>query len=87
MPLASWFSPVIEDAGVLITDENSDRIEEVIRDYVDASASSGRCSRDLREAGAQIAADGALRRELAARVRSAAPPAIAVKIGGEASGN
>lgn len=69
-----WFNTVLEEAGVEVTEENRDRIDKVIQDYVENNSSVGRCSAVLQEAGSQIAEDRGMKRELIQRVKAAAQP-------------
>ncbi|WP_019177564.1 hypothetical protein [Methanomassiliicoccus luminyensis] len=72
-----WFNTVLDEAGVEVTEENRERIDKVIQDYVENNSSVGRCSAVLREAGSQIAEDKGMKRELVQRVKAAAQPEMA----------
>lgn len=69
-----WFNTVLDEAGVEVNEENKNRIDMVIQDYVENNSRNGRCSAVLSEAGSQIVEDGGMKRELVQRVRAAAQP-------------
>lgn len=75
-----WFNTVLDAAGVEVNEENRDRIDQVIQDYVENNSSIGRCSAVMSEASSQIAEDRGMKRELVQRVRAAAQPAQPEKI-------
>lgn len=55
-----------------VTEENRDRIDQVIQDYVADRAVYGRCSKVVEEASGQIASDRTMREELIQRLQRAA---------------
>jgi len=67
-----WFNKVLEEAGVEVTDENKDRVDEVIRQYIGEQSSYGRCSADWRKARTEIQADEEMRQELIGKLQSMA---------------
>ncbi|KQM12559.1 hypothetical protein AOA80_01285 [Methanomassiliicoccales archaeon RumEn M1] len=69
-----WFNKMLDDAGVQVTEENRDRIDAVIQDYIEMRSAHGRCSRIPSEASGQISADRTLRDELIERLRKAEGP-------------
>jgi uncharacterized 2Fe-2S/4Fe-4S cluster protein (DUF4445 family) len=69
-----WFNIILEEAGVEVNEENRDRIDEVLSDYVADRSSCGLCSVVVSEASGQIAGDRDMREELIERVRRAARP-------------
>lgn len=74
MPCWKWFNVVLEEAGVEVTEENRDRIDQAIHDYVNDRSSYGKCSVVMREASSQISGDLTMRQELIKKVREAAKP-------------
>jgi hypothetical protein len=69
-----WFNKMLDDAGVKVTEENRDRIDTVISEYIAMRSSDGRCSTIPSEASGQISADRTLRDELIERLRKAEGP-------------
>lgn len=65
-----WFNTVLKDAGVEVTDENSEKIEEVINQYIGEKSRYGRCSSEWRKARKEIKANADLRLELIERVKN-----------------
>ncbi len=63
---------MLEEAGVEVTEENRERIDAVIHDYIEERAAHGKCSTIPSEASIQITGDGTLKGELLARLRQAA---------------
>ncbi|NLK26609.1 MAG: hypothetical protein GX307_08580 [Euryarchaeota archaeon] len=74
MPCWRWLNSVLEEAGVEVNDENRERIDQVIHDYVVDQASHGRCSMIIEEASQQIAGDSGMRRELIDKLQQVARP-------------
>jgi hypothetical protein len=64
-----WFNAILEEAGVEVTDENSEKIEDVIHQYIGEKSKYGRCSSDWRKARKEIKVNDGLRLELIERVR------------------
>lgn len=69
-----WFNKMLDDAGVQVTEENRDRIDAVIEDYIAKRSADGKCSRIPSEASGQISGDRTLRDELIERLRKAEGP-------------
>jgi len=67
-----WFNSVLKEAGVEVTDENREEVDEVIHQYIGEQSSYGRCSADWRKARKEIQADEEMRNELIDRLRSLA---------------
>lgn len=67
-----WFNEVLSEAGVTIADDNRDRIDKVIHDYIGEQSSYGRCSADWKKARKEIKADESMLKELVERVKKAA---------------
>lgn len=67
-----WFGSVLGEAGVEVTDENREKVDEVIHQYIGEKSSYGRCSADWRKARKEINADEEMRNELVEKLRSLA---------------
>lgn len=67
-----WFSRVLDEAGIEVTDENAEKIDEIIHEYVSERAAYGRCSPDWSKARKKIQANEEMKQELIARLRSLA---------------
>ncbi len=67
-----WFNNVLKDADVKVTDENKEKIDEVIHRYIGEQSSYGRCSADWRKARKEIEADKQMRSELVKRLKVSA---------------
>ena len=67
-----WFNGILKEAGVEVTDENRDKIDEVIHEYIGEQASYGRCSSNWRQARGEIRANEPMRRELIGRLQAIA---------------
>ena len=69
-----WFNKMLDDAGVQVTEENRDRIDAVIEEYISHISAHGKCSNIPSEASGQISKDHTLRDELIERLRKAEGP-------------
>ncbi|MDH5689391.1 MAG: hypothetical protein OEZ48_16195 [Candidatus Bathyarchaeota archaeon] len=67
-----WFNTVLKEAGVEVTDENREKVDEVIHQYIGEQSSYGRCSADWRKARKEIQAHEQMRNELVERLQSTA---------------
>jgi len=67
-----WFNKVLEDAGIEVTDENREKIDEIIHDFIGEQSRYGRCSADWKKARKEIQADEEMRQELFEKLRSSA---------------
>jgi len=67
-----WFGSVLKEAGVEVTDENREKVDEVIHRYIGEKSSYGRCSADWRKARKEVNADEEMRNELVEKLRSLA---------------
>ena len=67
-----WFGSVLKEAGLDLTDENREKVDEVIHQYIGEKSSYGRCSADWRKARKEINADEEMRNELVEKLRSLA---------------
>ena len=64
-----WFNSTLKEARLEVTDENKDRIDEVIHQYIGEQSRYGRCSADWRKARKEIQANKQLENELIERLR------------------
>ncbi|HHT76044.1 MAG TPA: hypothetical protein PKX52_07590 [Methanomassiliicoccaceae archaeon] len=69
-----WFNNMLEDAGVEVTEENRERIDAVIEQFIAERSALGKCSRVPAEASGEISGDRTMRDELIERLRKAAAP-------------
>jgi len=67
-----WFGSVLKEAAVEITDQNREKVDKVIHQYIGEKSSYGRCSTDWRKARKEINADEEMRSELVEKLRSLA---------------
>jgi len=65
-----WFNNVLKEAGVEVTDENREKVDEIIHQYIGEKSKYGRCSADWRKARKEIKADEAMRSKLIERLAS-----------------
>ena len=65
-----WFNELLKEAGIEVTDENRDSIDEVIHQYIGEQSSYGRCSSDWRKARKEVQSDARMRQELVERLQS-----------------
>ncbi len=59
-----WFDSILKEAGIEVTEENREKIDEIIHQYVSEQARYGRCSVDWRKARKKIQADEQMRQGL-----------------------
>jgi hypothetical protein len=79
MPCWKWFNVILEKAGVEVTEENRERIDEVLHQYVNERSSMGLCSPVMREASGQIDGDKVMRQELMVKLQEAARPVTIIR--------
>ena len=65
-----WFDNILKSAGTEITDENRERIDEIIHEFIDEQSSYARCSSNWRKAQKEIESNEELRRMLIERLES-----------------
>ncbi len=65
-----WFDKVLKESGVKVTDDNKEKVDKVIHQYIGEQSSYGRCSADWRKARKEIEADTTMRNELVKRLRT-----------------
>jgi hypothetical protein len=65
-----WFNGIIKEAGVEVTDENKEKIDEVIHAYIDEQISYGRCSPQWSKARKQIQTDETMKKKLIEKLKA-----------------
>ena len=66
-----WFKGVLKEAGIEVTDENREKIEEVIHEVIGKTSKYERCSSDWRKAGKTLKADDNEKRKLLEKLQTA----------------
>ena len=66
-----WFKGVLKEAGIEVTDENREKIDEVIHEVVGETSKYERCSGDWRKVGKRIKADENEKKKLIEKLRAA----------------
>jgi hypothetical protein len=67
-----WFDKVLKEAEVKVTDENKEKVDEIIHQYIGEQSSYGRCSADWRKARKEIQGDEQMRQELVEKLKALA---------------
>ncbi|MDH5459424.1 MAG: hypothetical protein OEW71_00100 [Candidatus Bathyarchaeota archaeon] len=62
----------MKEAGIEVTDENRDKIDEIIHRYISEQSNYCHCSADWRKARKQVQADEQMKQKLIERLRSQA---------------
>lgn len=65
-----WFNNVLKEAGIEVTDENKEKIENVIHKYIGEQASYGRCSSSWSNTRKEIQANMQMKQELIDRLKA-----------------
>ena len=65
-----WFKEVLEEASIEVTDENREKIDEVIHEVIGETSKYERCSGDWRKISKQIKADENEKRKLIKKLRA-----------------
>ena len=65
-----WFNAVLEDAGIEVTDENREKVDKVIHEYIGEQSKYGRCSADWRKARKEIKGDEVMKQELIGKLQA-----------------
>jgi len=65
-----WFSSILKEAGIDVTEENRAKIDEVIHDFVGGKARYEHCSPDWSKIGKKIREDENERKRLIAKLRT-----------------
>ncbi len=66
-----WFKGVLKEAGIEVTDENREKIDEVVHEVIGETSMYERCSGDWRKVGKRIKADENEKKKLIEKVRAA----------------
>jgi len=59
-----WFNGVLKEVGIVVTDENREKIEEVIHETIGETSKYESCSSDWRKAGKKLKVDENEKRKL-----------------------
>lgn len=59
-----WFNSTLKEAGLEVTNENKDKIDKVIHEYIGEQSRYGRCSSDWGKARKEIKANKQMENEL-----------------------
>ena len=62
----------MKEAGVKVTDENEEKVDEIIHKYIGEQSSYGHCSADWRKARKEIQGNEQMRQELVEKLRALA---------------
>ena len=66
-----WFKGILKEAGIEVTDENREKIDEVIHEVIGETSEYERCSGDWRKVGKLIKADEVEKKKLIERLQAA----------------
>ncbi len=66
-----WFKGVLKEAGIEVTDENGEKISEVIHEVIGETFKYERCSGDWRKVGKQIKTDDNEKKKLLGKLQAA----------------
>ncbi len=67
-----WFDSVLKEAGVKVTDKNSEKIDAAIHRYIGEQSSYGHCSADWKKARKEIEANKKMKGELILKLKALA---------------
>ena len=65
-----WFDGLLKEAEIRVTDENKEKVDEVIHKYIGEQSSYGRCSADWRKARKEIQESPEMRKELIEKLKA-----------------
>jgi hypothetical protein len=65
-----WFDKVLKENGINITDQNRDKIDKIIHQYIGEQSRLGRCSADWKKARKEVKANEQMRQELVEQIQS-----------------
>ena len=65
-----WFGGVLKEAEVKVTDNNKEKIDQVIHKYIGEQSRYGRCSADWRKARKEINESPEMRKELIEKLKT-----------------
>ena len=65
-----WFSGVLKEADVQVTETNQERIDRFIHECIGDQSKYGRCSSDWKKASKEIKANPELKKELILKLKA-----------------
>jgi hypothetical protein len=65
-----WFNAVLKEANVEVTEENHEKIDKFIHNFIGEQSSYGRCSADWKKATKEIKANPELKKELVLKLKA-----------------
>ncbi len=66
-----WFKGILKEAGIEVTHENREKIEEIIHEVIGENSMYERCSGDWRKVGKRIKANDEEKKMLIKRLQAA----------------
>jgi len=66
-----WFQGILKEAGVEVTGENREKIDEVIHEVIGETSKYERCSADWRKVSKEIKAEATRKKKLIKKVQAA----------------
>ncbi len=66
-----WFNAVIKEAGIAVSDQNREKVDEVIHQFIGERAEYEHCSSDWRSARKRVMDDPAQRQKLVTALKAA----------------
>ena len=66
-----WFTGILKEAGIEVTDENREKIDQVIHEVIGETSMYERCSGDWRKVGKLIKADENEKKKLIEKLQAA----------------
>jgi uncharacterized lipoprotein len=67
-----WFSSILDEANVTVTDKNRSKIDDFIHKYIGEKSRIGQCSADWKKARNEIKDDPKMKAELIAKLKTLA---------------
>ena len=65
-----WFSGVLTEANITVTDANKAQIDDFIHKYIGEKSRLGQCSADWKKARAEIKEDPKMKQELLTKLKT-----------------
>jgi hypothetical protein len=65
-----WFSAILAEANVTVTDKNKAKVDNFIHKYVGEQSRLGKCSADWKKARDEIKANPKMKAELLAKLKT-----------------
>ncbi len=65
-----WFNGVLKEANLQVTDDNKEKIDNVIHKYIGEQSSYGNCSADWRKARKEINESPKMKQELLEKLKA-----------------